>query len=488
MFVKKLVEIAAKKPGGSSSEGLRANDVEPRIALHYGIPSGSHLFAYDPFQKILAVSTKDGRIKLFGKDQTQALLVSEETSTSRFLEFVQNQGILLNVNSKNQIEVWDLDKKLLSHVHVFNGEITSFRVMQHTPYFYVGDSSGNVSVFKIEQDSNQVIQLEYTIPYLASNGSPIEASEDTSVVSILPQLTAESKRILLVFSSGFIALWDIKESKPILKTGVHGMVKQDTKKATCACWVCPSGSRVSVGYSNGDILIWSIPSKGECSPESSAMICKLNLGYKSEKIPIASLKWVYAEGKASRVYVIGSSSNSLQVVLLNEQTETRMIKLGLHVSEPCADMEMIIADVNEQSKHKQDFLFVLGKSGRVYAYDDYMIEKYLIQSQSKSSPSLPKETVVKLPFSDSSSITVGKFLTNPSHLLNLSDEDYAQLAKDAVPFLPFHTVPKESSRSAHFPGFTKVKNVYITGHCDGTISVWDMTCSFPILVLFLKNR
>lgn len=200
------------------------------------------------------------------------------------------------------------------------------------------------------------------------------------------------------------------------------MVKQDAKKATCACWVCPSGSRVSVGYSNGDILIWSIPSKGESSPESSALICKLNLGYKSEKIPIASLKWVYAEGKASRVYVIGSSSNSLQVVLLNEQTETRMIKLGLHVSEPCADMEMIIADVNEQSKHKQDYLFVLGKSGRVYAYDDYMIEKYLIQSLSKSSPSLPKETVVKLPFSDSSSITVGKFLTNPSHLLNLSDE------------------------------------------------------------------
>ncbi|KAG7544956.1 Lethal giant larvae (Lgl)-like C-terminal domain [Arabidopsis suecica] len=488
MFVKKLVEIAAKKPGGSSTEGLRANDVEPRVALHYGIPSGSHLFAYDPFQKILAVSTKDGRIKLFGKDQTQALLVSEETSTSRFLEFVQNQGILLNVNAKNQIEVWDLDKKLLSHVHLFNGEITSFRVMQHTPYFYVGDSSGNVSVFKIEQESNQVIQMEYTIPYLASNGSPVESSEDTSVVSILPQPTAESKRILLVFSSGFIALWDIKESKPILKTGVHGMVKQDAKKATCACWVCPSGSRVSVGYSNGDILVWSILSKGESSPESSAMICKLNLGYKSEKIPIASLKWVYAEGKASRVYVIGSSSNSLQVVLLNEQTETRMIKLGLHVSEPCADMEMIIADVSEQSKHKQDYLFVLGKSGRVYAYDDYMIEKYLIQSQSKSSPSLPKETVVKLPFSDSSSITVGKLLTNPSHLLNLSDEDYAQLAKDAAPFLPFQAVPKEGSRSAHFPGFTKVKNVYITGHSDGTIGVWDMTCPFLIPLLFLKEQ
>ncbi|XP_006412090.2 uncharacterized protein LOC18028275 isoform X2 [Eutrema salsugineum] len=488
MFVKKLVEKAAKKPGGSSSEGLRANDVEPRITLHYGIPSGSHLFTYDPIQKILGVSTKDGRIKLFGKDHTQALLVSEEASTSRFLEFVQNQGILLNVNSKNQIEVWDVDKKLLSHVHVFNGEITSFRVMQHTPYFYVGDSSGNVTVLKIDQDSNQVIQMDYTIPYLASNGSPVEASEDTSVVSILPQPTAESQRILLVFSSGFIALWDIKESKPILKTGAHGMVKQEAKKVTCACWVCPYGSRVAVGSIYGDILVWSIPSKSECSSESSAMICKLNLGYKSEKTPIASLKWVHAEGKASRVYVIGSSSNLLQVVLLNEQTETRMIKLGLHVSEPCADMELIIADAHEQSKHKQDYLFVLGKSGRVYAYDDNMIEKYLIQSQSKSPPSLPKETVVKLPFSDSSSITVGKFLTNPSHLLNLSDEDYAQLAKDATPFLPSQTVSKECSRSAHFPGFSKVKNVYITGHSDGTIGVWDMTCPFLIPVLSLKEQ
>lgn len=67
-------------------------------------------------------------------------------------------------------------------------------------------------------------------------------------------------------------------------------------------------------------------------------------------------------------------------------------------------------------------------------------------------------------------------------------QDYAQLAKDASPFLPFHTVPKEGSRSAHFPGFTKVKNVYITGHSDGNIGVWDMTCPFPIPVLFLKEQ
>lgn len=35
---------------------------------------------------ILFLIIRDGRIKLFGKNQTQALLVSEEASTSKFIE------------------------------------------------------------------------------------------------------------------------------------------------------------------------------------------------------------------------------------------------------------------------------------------------------------------------------------------------------------------------------------------------------------------
>lgn len=41
-----------------------------------------------------------------------------------------------------------------------------------------------------------------------------------------------------------------------------------------------------------------------------------------------------------------------QVMLLNEHTESRTIKLGLHLPEPCIDMEIISS--SEQYKHKQD--------------------------------------------------------------------------------------------------------------------------------------
>lgn len=110
-----------------------------------------------------------------------------------------------------------------------------------------------------------------------------------------------------------------------------------------------------------------------------------------------------------------------QVILLNDHTEGRTIRLGLQLPEPCIDMEIISSTISEQSKHKQDFFLVLGNSGHLYAYDDCSIEKYLLQSQSKVPPSLPKEVMVKMPFVDSS-ITVSKFITDDTNMLTSTDE------------------------------------------------------------------
>ncbi|XVF62302.1 hypothetical protein PTKIN_Ptkin08bG0206500 [Pterospermum kingtungense] len=498
--VKKLVEKASTsiKPGGNT-DGLKASDVEPHMLFHYGIPLGCHMFAYDSIQKILAVSTVDGRIKLFGKDNSQALLESDDMVPSKFLEFVQNQGILVNVNCKNHIEVWDLDKKLLCHVHVFKEEITSFTVMQTGPYMYVGDSVGNIKVLKIDLELVHVVQMKYTIPFSASHGNPTEVLADRAVISIMPQPTAESKRILLIFKDGFITLWEIRESKAILVTGgsMFQSVHSEAKHVTSACWVCPFGSKVAVGYNNGEILIWSVPTpklKHDSASELSiqnAPICKVILGFRSEKIPIASLRWTYADPKATRLYVMGASdvasTSLMQVILLNEQTESRTIKLGLHLSEPCVDMVVTSSSI-EQNKLKQDFLLLVGKSGNIYMYDDCSIEKYLLQCQSRSPPSLPKEVMVKNPFINSN-ITVAKLITDNPYVLS-ADEDYVLLAKDVPSLIPLETKSREvgHSKSYQFSGFGKVKNLYITGHSDGAINFWDLSCPIPIPIMSLNQQ
>lgn len=490
MFVKKLVEKASKKPV-ANLDGVKSEEVDPRLVFHYGIPSGAILLAYDSIQQILAISTKDGRIKLYGSDYSQAILESTVAVPSKFLKFLENEGILLNVNANNQIEVWDINMKVLSHVHVFKEEITSFTVIQQSLFMYVGDSTGTISVLKLDKEPWNIVQMKYCIPLSASHDGVVG---DTSVMHIMPQPTAESKRVLIIYRDGFITLWAIQESKAIFSSGgnILPAVSHESKKVTAACWACPFGSKVVVGYSNGEILIWSVPPASASKTEptldkhlyatQSAPICKLNLGYKLDKIPIGSLKWVYADGKASRLYIKGlsdaMSANLLQVVLLNEQTETRTIKLGLHSSEPCVDME-IISNSNEQNKRKQDALLLLGKSGRVYAYDDFALEKYLLQSLSKSPPSLPKEILVKLPYADSS-ICIAKFITENQYSFGSGDEGSSLLEKLAPSLFSFDMKLKDATQSTQFSGFSKSKNLYITGHNNGAINFWDASC--PVML------
>ncbi|KAK7252631.1 hypothetical protein RIF29_36717 [Crotalaria pallida] len=501
MFVKKLVEKASiMKPSGKSSDGLKASDVDPRLVFHQGVPSGGAKFAYDNIHKILALSTKDGRIKLFGTDNTQVLLESSEPVPSKFLQFIQNQGILINVTFNNHIEVWDIDKKLLSDEYIVKQEITSFAVIEHSLYMYVGFSNGNISVLKLDQEPWHMVQMKYTIPLSASYGNSTEVSDNTVVTHILPQPAAETKRVLIIFRNSQIVLWDVQESRSVFRTGGNMLqpLHNETKKVSAACWVCPFGTKVVVGYSNGELFIWGIPSPNighGSAPDYSIQntpILKLNLGYKTDKTSIGSVKWNYAEGKASRLYVMGASdyasSNLIQVVLLNEHIESRTIKLGLHLSEYCIEME-ILSISSEQSKNKQNSFLLLGKSGHVYMYDDSLIERYLLQSQSKSTPSSPKEVVVKLPLTDSS-ITTTKFIFNNPNFLNSGDEYYSQLIKTYPPLIPIETSIKDgiNINSANFTGFSNVKNLYITGHSNGAITFWDASCPLFTPVLQLKQQ
>lgn len=126
--------------------------------------------------------------------------------------------------------------------------------------------------------------------------------------------------MLIIYFDGVITLWGIRESKAVsTNSGVSTML-QEAKKVTAACWACSGGTKVVVGYSNGDIILWSVPCPTDSDAEQAASqitpLYKLNIGYKAEKIPIVKLKWADADGKSSRLYVLGSSSDSSSTSLL----------------------------------------------------------------------------------------------------------------------------------------------------------------------------
>lgn len=87
----------------------------------------------------------------------------------------------------------------------------------------------------------------------------------------------------------------------------------------------------------------------------------------------------------------------------------------LPLSEPCLAMETISCFSNHR-KSKQTTLVLLLRSGSLCLYDDSEIEHYLSQCQSKSSPTLPKQLTVKLPYGDSA-ISAAKLYKGASNLI-----------------------------------------------------------------------
>uniref|UniRef100_A0A2P2M1C9 Nucleotide binding protein n=1 Tax=Rhizophora mucronata TaxID=61149 RepID=A0A2P2M1C9_RHIMU len=86
-------------------DNLKPEDLDLRIAVHYGIPSTASLLAFDPIQGLLAVGTLDGRIKVIGGDGIEGLLISPKKSPFKNIEFFQNQGFLVTITNENDIQV-----------------------------------------------------------------------------------------------------------------------------------------------------------------------------------------------------------------------------------------------------------------------------------------------------------------------------------------------------------------------------------------------
>lgn len=453
--------------------------------------------AYDSIQQILAIATKDGRIKLFGRDNAQVLLQSDEAAPCKFLQFLENQGILLNVNTNNNIEVWDIDAQKLCHVYMVNEEITSFAIIRRSLFMYVGNCLGDVSILKFDQRQRTLLRMQYIIPFLESHGAA-GCSGQVPVMHILPQPMAETRRVLIAFRDGLLGLWGIQESKTLFTVGsIQLSSNPETREVVSACWVSTYGNKVAVGYSNGDLFLWAIPvisennaavmNKKEIHAAPSIPFIKLNLGYKMDKIPINSLRWVCSDGRVSRLYVNGFSDSGaylLQAIILNDNSESRTIKLALPLTEPCLGME-IISSFNDGNKQKKDVLALLLKSGHLCLYVDSDIESFLLKSQSKSTPSIPNHIIVRLPYYDSR-ITAAKLYASSLPSSGPTEEDTLCLPDKFPHFLSVDKRENFVHASTRFEGFTKIKRLYITGHLDGAINFWD--ASFPIFLLILSVK
>lgn len=525
MFAKKLFQKATQYHHNhhhqTNGSGLTASDLNVRATVHYGIPSTASILAVDSVQRLLAIGTLDGRIKVIGGDNIEGVLISPKQLPYKYLEFLQNQGFLVSITNENDIQVWNLKSRSVACDLQWESNITAFSVINGSSFMYVGDEYGTISVLKFHVENRELLQLPYQILWSSlSEATGFPYSDHQPVVGILPQPFTSGNRLLIAYECGLIILWDVVEAHVIivkgdkdlhLKDGALNFKKNadssspddlmqhqlEEKEITTLCWASTDGSILAAGYIDGDILLWktskSTASKGqEAGPFDN--VVKLQLSSVEKRLPIIVLHW-WANSKSrnnsdGHLLIYGGdeigSDEVITILTLEWSSGIETLKcvgrVDLTLSGSFADT-ILLPTTGATSPDEKAVLFVLMSPGQLNLFDCSTLSDLVSKEEKKVSLSA-KDFPVELPTVDPS-MTVTKLtqLHSDGNLTELLQETpffkklSAATSSGASRWPLTGGVYNHTSRAET----NRIQRVFIAGYQDGSVRMWDAT--HPVLLL-----
>ncbi|KAK6122032.1 hypothetical protein DH2020_044225 [Rehmannia glutinosa] len=508
---------------------MASSDLAPLVAVHYGIPSTASILAFDPIQRLLAVGTLDGRIKVVGGENIEGLLISPKALPFKNLEFLQNQGFLVSVSNENEIQVWDLVKRCISSNVQWESNITAFAVISGTNYMYVGDEYGFLSVLKYDAEGGNILHLPYHVPpNVISEGAGVSLPDHQSIVGVLAQPCSCGNRVLIAYENGLIILWDVTEDRAVhvkgykdlqLKGGIvvnfsdnesHTDLndsldnEEAEKEISSLCWVSPDGSVLAVGYVDGDILLWNLSvsdnGKSPRTPKSSNDVVKIQLSSGDRRLPVIVLHWSpnkAQNGRGGQLFAYGGEEIGSEEVLtildldwssgLAKLKCVERVDLNLHGS--FADV-IIISNAYKVDNSNETSLFVLTNPGQLHFYQ-YASLSILKSEKTKnhSVHALQYHSVIPTvePY-----MTVGELymMNSERNILSALTETVSPAKQQSDNMLTGGSAKWPLTGGVLYRMSSKegnnIERIYVGGYQDGSVRIWDATC--PVLSLVSEIR
>ncbi|CAD7704413.1 unnamed protein product [Ostreobium quekettii] len=263
-------KVVANQPARQLAEGPGPRlPVAPRLVAHSGIPSTADALAYEAVQRLLAVGTLDGRIKLLGGSGVESLLFCKDRQPTQQLLFLTNRGGLLRLSKLGSIELWSLcSGRPLGSIDLDDeGGASCICAMPREPYLLIGCKNGDLRFGRFLDSSGEPINEGREVmgmDMLTYKVSRLKFKAVGEMINISVAPSDEDPLLLALHSGSGATIWDMRAQRPIIR--VVQAKGADTLLAragplTTACWVtaqhCPS--LFATGHESGDILVWSIP-------------------------------------------------------------------------------------------------------------------------------------------------------------------------------------------------------------------------------------
>ncbi|KAM8749760.1 syntaxin-binding protein 5-like isoform 13-T13 [Acanthopagrus schlegelii] len=178
--------------------------------VRHGFPYQPTALAFDPVQKILAIGSRSGGVRILGRPGVDCYCQHESGAAVLQLQFLVNEGALVTACADDTLHLWNLRQRRPAVLHSlkFNRErITFCHLPFQSKWLYVGTERGNTHIVNIES----FILSGYVIMW----NKAIELSTKThpGPVVHLSDSPKDEGKLLIGFESGTIVQWDLRVKK-----------------------------------------------------------------------------------------------------------------------------------------------------------------------------------------------------------------------------------------------------------------------------------
>ncbi|KAF9124844.1 hypothetical protein BGW39_007856 [Mortierella sp. 14UC] len=462
----------------------------------FGLPALISAMAVDPVQGLLASGTFKGAIAVSGAPEVACFLELEEAVSVKMMTFQPGAPVLIVVDAKNAITVFDLIKKQRLFVRNARSVVTCIELLSGSNWLLHGLKDGTIDVFDVYRGQ--------PVPYRIPNILP-EGSRHSLVISIKTHPT-DSNQLLIAYNTGII-LWNLK-LKTVVRafiyevppgamggvavgdgSGMFGMNESRYPHVTVISWK-PNGLGFVSGYDDGCFVFWDI---SEERPVLARTIHEIQVNVPGIKpaferntnqfVPIYQLTWCLHENKEDTTLIVAGGTGSVDM-------------FGLHIFDYPAK-----ADYRRPKKHQVlnmdtdilDFL-VVPRSSPWYggAFDPIAI---LVLTN--------RGGVRAFEFGQHNSprtIPACLSLVGPRLILSkvygpLPQDLYYELIQGRPRTEPPPRVPLHGMRLAPVDESRLSRDILVTAHDDHSIRFWESASNRPLhhltvdlAPLFFKNQ
>ncbi|XP_010224593.1 PREDICTED: syntaxin-binding protein 5-like isoform X1 [Tinamus guttatus] len=240
---------AAGTPRDEIQETLTSDYFQICKTVRHGFPYLPTALAFDPVQKILAIGTRTGAIRILGRPGVDCYCQHESGAAVLQLQFLINEGALVSACADDTLHLWNLRQKRPAILHSlkFNRErITYCHLPFQSKWLYVGTERGNTHIVNIES----FILSGYVIMW----NKAIELSTKThpGPVVHLSDSPRDEGKLLIGYENGTVVFWDLRSKRADLRAyydeAIHSVAWHH------------EGKQFMCSHSDGSLTLWNLKS------------------------------------------------------------------------------------------------------------------------------------------------------------------------------------------------------------------------------------